>query len=32
MYRKCDLSDEMEIANVCKEIRTEVGHPTVLGQ
>ncbi|KAJ5414511.1 short chain dehydrogenase/reductase family protein [Penicillium cosmopolitanum] len=30
MYRKCDLSDEMEIANVCKEIRTEVGHPTVL--
>lgn len=32
MYRKCDLSDEKEIANVCENIRNEEGHPTVLGQ
>ncbi|CAI7628602.1 unnamed protein product [Penicillium manginii] len=32
VYRKCDLSDEKEIANVCENIRNEEGHPTVLGQ
>ncbi|CAI7626856.1 unnamed protein product [Penicillium palitans] len=29
-YRKCDLSNEQEIAVVCDNIRSEFSHPTVL--
>ncbi|KAK2812639.1 hypothetical protein FQN50_001285 [Emmonsiellopsis sp. PD_5] len=29
-YYKCDLSDENEIKAVCKAIKSEVGHPSVL--
>jgi hypothetical protein len=30
-YYRCDLSDDKEIAAVCEKIKSEVGHPTVLG-
>lgn len=31
-YYKCDLSDEKEIKAVCKAIKSEVGHPSVLSK